>query len=95
MSSPEEASTYMASSSVTVRQSHPSAANSRVFLAAMVCSSRRSHHMRERMRLENSDRMGMYTTETESSKERTRLLRDEGGGGSSPPDAGSCFGMDG
>lgn len=57
----------MASSPATVRQFHPSDANSMAFLAAMVCSSCLSDQRRLRTRSEYSERMGIGTTETCSS----------------------------
>jgi len=64
MSSPDCEHTYMSSSSVTVRQSHPSNSNSRAFLCALRCSSSLPAHKRVRKRLEYSLRMGMGTTLT-------------------------------
>ena len=70
----------MASSSVLFRQSHPSAANSIVFLAAMYCNSLLSDHRRVWMRCEYSVLMGIGTTFTSGAKPTWWTLGMDSGG---------------
>jgi len=68
MSSPVDRQMYMHSSKVTVRQFHPSLANSTVFRAAISWISKAPAHSRDRTRWLYSERIGMGTTWTLSLK---------------------------
>jgi len=74
--SPDSWHTIMLSSSVTFLQSHPSAANSIEFLAALLCSSSELLHRRSLILLEYSSRMGIGTTVTSSWRDTLRFDLD-------------------